>query len=300
MSVVLNNISKIYGNQKALDNIEFSANKGEIIGLLGPNGAGKTTTMKILTCYIPPTEGDAKVCDFSVLEEPMQVRQCIGYLPEHNPLYKEMYVREYLRTVARIFKISNPTKKVDELIELTGLTKESSKRIEFLSKGYRQRVGLAQAMMNDPEVLILDEPTSGLDPNQLVDIRALIKKLGEEKLVIFSSHIMQEVESLCDRVIILNDGKLVADDSMSTLMAQSRGTKVVKVIFKGDMDMGKIQNLEYVTDVKKIGLEYHINMERDVDIRENIFDLAVQDNNKILQMVLDETSIEAVFQSITN
>ncbi len=301
MSITIQGISKIYGAQRALDNVSFSAKPGEIIGLLGPNGAGKTTTMKILTCFIPPSEGTATVCGYDVTKDHLDVRRHIGYLPEHNPLYKEMYVKEYLELIARIFKIKKPGSRIADLIEMTGLTKEQSKKIQFLSKGYRQRVGLAQAMMHDPEVLILDEPTSGLDPNQLMEIRALIKEVGKEKLVLFSSHIMQEVQALCSRVIILDNGKLVADDPISALIGAANGTKQIKVSFKSAMDVGQLKKIEGVQSVDKVGgFDYSIYSDAGIDVREMVFDLAVQQGNKILSMAEADKSIESVFQKITS
>ena len=301
MSIALQGISKIYGSQRALDNVSFDAQPGEIIGLLGPNGAGKTTTMKILTCFIPPSEGTATVCGYDVTKDHLDVRRHIGYLPEHNPLYKEMYVKEYLELIAKIFKINKPASRISDLIEMTGLTKEQSKKIQFLSKGYRQRVGLAQAMMHDPEVLILDEPTSGLDPNQLMEIRSLIKEVGKEKLVLFSSHIMQEVQALCSRVVILDNGKLVADDPISTLIGVGSGTKQIKVSFKTAMDVAALETINGVKSVDKIGgFDYSILSDLDLDIREQIFDLAVQKGNKILTMAQEDKSIESVFQKITS
>ncbi len=227
MSVKVEQLTKVYGTQKAIDQISFEAKKGEVLGFLGPNGAGKTTTMKILTGFIPPTEGSAEVCGLSVLEEPIAIRRKIGYLPEHNPLYKDMYVKEYLRFVAGMYQLSKPKDRIAEMVEMTGLEREQHKPIGALSKGYRQRVGLAQAMLHDPEVLILDEPTSGLDPNQLAEIRALIKKVGQEKTVIFSTHIMQEVQAICDRVIIIRQGELVANDTIDKLGARVESGSVV-------------------------------------------------------------------------
>ncbi len=256
--------------------------------------------MKIITCFIPASEGKAEVCGHAVEENSLEVRKHIGYLPEHNPLYKEMYVREYLELVARIYKLKNRKSRIDELIEKTGLTAESGKKIEFLSKGYRQRVGLAQAMMNDPDILILDEPTSGLDPNQLVDIRSLIKDLGKEKLVLFSSHIMQEVQALCDRVIILNEGKLVADDPIDLLANRVKGGRQISIEFKKPIDIEHIQSISGVQEVKK-GLKntYEIFANTDQDIREELFDLAVKHNNKLLALTQDELSIESIFQKVT-
>lgn len=291
----------MYGAQKALDNVSFSAQPGEIIGLLGPNGAGKTTTMKILTCFIPASEGLAKVCGYDVNEDHLEVRRHIGYLPEHNPLYKEMYVKEYLELIARIFKIQKPSQRISDLIEMTGLTKEQSKKIQFLSKGYRQRVGLAQAMMHDPEVLILDEPTSGLDPNQLLEIRSLIRELGKEKLVLFSSHIMQEVQALCDRVIILDNGKLVTDDRISTLVGSSAGNYRMNVLFKNKMDDNKLLAIDGVEKVEQEkGNSYFIYFDAEKNVSEDIFDLTVKEGNKILRMAQEDKSIESVFQKITS
>ncbi|MCR5588324.1 MAG: ATP-binding cassette domain-containing protein [Bacteroidales bacterium] len=212
-------ISKLYGEQRAVDHATFSVKKGEIVGLLGPNGAGKSTLMKILTCYIPPTEGDATVCGHSIYDDTLEVRRCIGYLPEHNPLYLDMYVREYLRFAAGLGGVKNQNERADEMIELTGLTPEANKRIGQLSKGYRQRVGLAQALIHDPQVLILDEPTTGLDPNQLEFIRSVIRNAGKDKAVLLSTHIMQEVEAMCSRAIIMGHGRILADESISGLTA---------------------------------------------------------------------------------
>ena len=212
-------ISKLYGEQRAVDHATFSVKKGEIVGLLGPNGAGKSTLMKILTCYIPPTEGDATICGHSIYDDTLEVRRCIGYLPEHNPLYLDMYVREYLRFAAGLGNVKNPQERTDEMIELTGLTPEANKRIGQLSKGYRQRVGLAQALIHDPQVLILDEPTTGLDPNQLEFIRNVIRNASKDKAVLLSTHIMQEVEAMCSRAIIMGHGRILADESISGLTA---------------------------------------------------------------------------------
>ncbi len=218
MSIQVSGLTKLYDTQKAVDGISFEVKKGEIAGFLGPNGAGKSTTMKMITGYLPPTSGTATVCGFDVVEKPMEVRKRVGYLPEANPLYFEMYVREYLEFSAGIHKIgADKGKRIEEMIEMTGLLKEAHKKIGALSKGYKQRVGLAQAMLHDPEVLILDEPTSGLDPNQIVEIRDLIKRIGADKTVLLSTHIMQEVQAMCSRVIIINNGKIVADDSIGHL-----------------------------------------------------------------------------------
>ncbi len=218
--IEINDISKLYGEQRAVDHVSFSVNQGEIVGLLGPNGAGKSTLMKILTCFIPPSEGEASICGHSIYDDTLAVRRCIGYLPEHNPLYLEMFVREYLRFAAGLSGVKNVGQRADEMIELTGLQPEANKRIGQLSKGYRQRVGLAQALIHDPQVLILDEPTTGLDPNQLEFIRNVIRNSGKNKAVLLSTHIMQEVEAMCSRAVIINHGRIVADESMNGLNAK--------------------------------------------------------------------------------
>ena len=219
--LVVNNISKLYGQQRALDGVSFSIKPGEIVGLLGPNGAGKSTLMKIITCFIPPSDGEVTVCGHSIFDEPQQVCRCIGYLPEHNPLYTDMYIPEFLRFTADIYGIKDSKKRVDEMIELTGLTPELGKKIGALSKGFRQRVGLAQAMIHAPQVLILDEPTTGLDPNQLEEIRKVIRNAGKHKIILLSTHIMQEVEAMCSRAIIINHGQIVADSSIEDLKGKS-------------------------------------------------------------------------------
>jgi len=231
MSILVDKVTKFYGEQKALDNISFEIGSGEIVGFLGPNGAGKSTMMKILTTYITPSYGSAKVCDFDVVEKALDVRKQIGYLPEHNPLYLDMYVKEYLQFVAGIYKLKNKKEKVLSIIKKVGLEPEMRKKIGELSKGYRQRVGLAQAMIHDPKVLILDEPTSGLDPNQLVEIRSLIKEIGKEKTVMLSTHIMQEVQAICDRIIIINKGEIAADDKAEDLLSK-HNTDDLELVFK--------------------------------------------------------------------
>ena len=227
MSIVVSNITKEYGKQKALNKVSLSVSSGEIVGFLGPNGAGKSTLMKIICCYLPPSEGTIKVCGLDVMEQSMEVRKKVGYLPEHNPLYLDMYVKEYLEFVGRFYHVQNLNKRVAEMVEMTGLSVEQSKKIGQLSKGYRQRVGLAQAIIHDPQVLILDEPTTGLDPNQLSEIRALIKELGKNKTVMLSTHIMQEVEAICERAIIINKGEIVADNSISDMV--KKGETLEKV-----------------------------------------------------------------------
>lgn len=300
MSVVVDHITKIYGTQRAVDDISFEAKRGEILGLLGPNGAGKSTTMKMLTCFLDPTEGTASVNGHDILTAPNEVRRNIGYLAEHNPIYPEMYVKEFLEIVARIFKITAPQQRIAEIIEMTGLGLEQHKPIGALSKGYRQRVGLAQALIHDPEVLILDEPTSGLDPNQLAEIRQLIRGLGQSKTVIFSSHILQEVQALCDRVVILNHGKIVANDSIGNL-AQTDGKKrMLEVQFLKAFDQSLLQSTFGESRIKAISTtKFEIESPVELDLRESIFDLAVAQQNKILAMSQEEASVEDVFQQLT-
>jgi ABC-2 type transport system ATP-binding protein len=300
MSIKVQHLTKIFGEQKAVNNISFEAKKGEVLGFLGPNGAGKTTTMKILTCYLPQTEGKAEVCGYDVASHSMEVRECIGYLPEHNPLYKDMYVKEYLAFVARLHKIGNPAKRVGEMIEMTGLGQEQNKLISALSKGYRQRVGLAQAMLHDPQVLILDEPTSGLDPNQLIEIRSLIKQMGREKTVVFSTHIMQEVQALCDRVIIINKGKIVADDPIGSLQNRVTGEMVVTVEFHQPAKETELRQIRYVKRVEALGKNrWHVVSDLDKDIRGDIFRFAVDHHLTLLEMHREVFSVEDVFQELT-
>ena len=300
MSVIVQNLTKVYGQQKAVNNISFEAKKGEVLGFLGPNGAGKTTTMKIVTCFIPQTEGIAEVCGFDVAKDPLAVRSRIGYLPEHNPLYKDLYVKEYLSFVAGLHKVKNKRQRVAEMIERTGLEREQNKIIGSLSKGYRQRVGLAQAMLHDPEVLILDEPTSGLDPNQLIEIRRLIKELGEEKTVIFSTHIMQEVQALCDRVIIINKGEMVANDTIETLQQKVTGETVVTVEFAQKILQKELNKIEQIKTIKSLGNgRWQLVSEQNKDIRANIFNFAVANDLTLLEMKKEQYSVEDVFQELT-
>lgn len=300
MSVKINQLTKIYGDQRAVDNLSFSVEKGEILGFLGPNGAGKTTTMKILTCFIPQTEGTAEVCGYDTASSPMEVRSQIGYLPEHNPLYKDMYVREYLRFVAGLHKLSGARARVDEMIEQTGLTREQNKLIGALSKGYRQRVGLAQAMLHDPQVLILDEPTSGLDPNQLVEIRQLIKNIGDEKTVIFSTHIMQEVQAICDRVLIINKGKAVANEKIDALQGIISNAQTIAVEFKEKTTNALLQQIPGVQSAQNTsGGVWELVVDEEGDAREAIFKFAVKNNLTLLAMQKQVRSVENVFQELT-
>lgn len=300
MSIEVKNITKVYGEQRALDDVSFSVKSGEIIGFLGPNGAGKSTMMKIVTCYLPPTEGSAKVSGYDVEENSIEVRKRVGYLPEHNPLYLDMYVKEYLEFVAGMCKVQNPKSKVIEMIEKTGLGPEQHKLIGALSKGYRQRVGLAQAMIHDPEVLILDEPTSGLDPNQLVDIRALIKNLGKEKTVLFSTHIMQEVEAISDRVIIINKGKIVADSSTKDLQAKTSGKQVFTVEVENDIEKKIFEKIPGIDSVEKVGdRKWKLISSSKQDLRSAIFQYAVEQKLSILTLSKEEQRLEDIFRQLT-
>ena len=300
MSVKVQNLTKIYGEQRAIDSISFEAKKGEILGFLGPNGAGKTTTMKILTCFIPQSSGVAEVNGFDVEKNPLEVRRQVGYLPEHNPLYKDMYVREYLEFVAGVHKLDKKKQRVAEMIERVGLSVEQAKPIGALSKGYRQRVGLAQAMLHDPSVLILDEPTTGLDPNQLVEIRRLIKDLGKEKTVIFSTHIMQEVQALCDRVMIINKGEIVANDTIDMLQNRIKGETLVTVEFAQNIDNQRLLKISNVKNVKILGdNKYQLASDMSKDIRAEVFRFAVDNNLTLLEMHKEVFSVADVFQELT-
>lgn len=300
MSIVVENLSKLYGEQKAIDNLNFSVEKGEILGFLGPNGAGKTTTMKILTCFLPQSSGKAFINGMDVSKESKPIKRLIGYLPEHNPLYHDMYIKEYLHWVAKLHKIPNRKNRIEELITLIGLEREQKKKIGSLSKGYKQRVGLAQAIIHDPEVLILDEPTSGLDPNQLVEIRKLIKNIGQDKTVIFSSHIMQEVEALCSRVIILDKGQLIADDPISRLAGRVSERKQLKVQFEQPVSAENWKKISEIIEVKSdTNSQYILYSKIEDDIRKKVFKLAVDMNNPILGMHQDDASVEEVFQLLT-
>jgi ABC-2 type transport system ATP-binding protein len=301
MSVKVSGLTKIYGSQRAVDTLSFEAKKGEVLGFLGPNGAGKTTTMKMISCFIPQTSGKASVCGYDTDIDPMEVRKKIGYLPEHNPLYKEMYIKEYLTFIAGVHGISNKRQRVEEMIELTGLQREQNKQIGQISKGYKQRVGLAQAMIHDPEVLILDEPTSGLDPNQLVEIRSLIKQLGKQKTVIFSTHIMQEVQAVCDRVVIINKGKLVANDDISTLQIKARGESIVSVQFLEKASKEKLYKIKNVIAVNPLEHNrFQLSAKLGEDVRPDLFRFAVQNNLTIIELRQEVSSVEDVFQQLTS
>lgn len=296
MSIQLTSITKVYGKQKAVNNISFSAKKGEIVGFLGPNGAGKSTTMKILTGYIQPTEGTVLVNDINVLTNSITTRKDIGYLPEHNPLYLDMYVKEYLRFHAEIHTIATDT--IQETISKVGLDKEAHKKIGQLSKGYRQRVGLAAAILHDPDVLILDEPTTGLDPNQLVEIRALIKELGKDKTVLFSTHIMQEVEAVCDRVIIINNGEIVIDKELAALKDSNQ--QIIKVGFDYKIEEQFLKRLANISEIKNnYDNSWTLTFESQEDMRPKLFDFAQEYGLKILELNSENKNLESLFRELT-
>ena len=299
MSIIVNNITKLYGEQKALNDVSFTVETGQIVGFLGPNGAGKSTMMKIITCYIPPTQGTVKVCGFDILDQSIEVKKQIGYLPEHNPLYLDMYVKEFLEFVGGLYKIKNLKSRVAEMIELTGLQVEQKKKIGALSKGYRQRVGLAQAIIHDPKVLIMDEPTTGLDPNQLEEIRSLIKTLGKEKTVMLSTHIMQEVEAVCDKVIIINKGEIVANEATSTLQ-KNTNKQIYTVEFDKAVSKNSLKSIAGVTEVNQIhDNTWQISTGAEKDIRKEIFDFAVSNKLSVLTLNKEEQKLEDVFKSLT-
>lgn len=300
MSVAIEGLTKIYGDQKAIDGVGFSAKPGEILGFLGPNGAGKTTTMKIIAGFLTPTSGTAKVCGLDVAEHSLETRRKLGYLPEHNPLYKDMYVREYLAFVARIHRIPSPSSRIKDLIEQTGLTQERNKLIRDLSKGYRQRVGLAQALMHDPEVLILDEPTTGLDPNQLSEIRALIRSLGASKTLIFSTHIMQEVEAVCNRAIIINKGRIVADEPIAQLKQRLQGARVLTIEWKTSPKPVLFEKMNGLLRYSALGNNrFRLYSAADTDLREQVFRFSVDSGLVLLEMQQENSSLEDIFQQIT-
>ena len=298
MSIKVKKLSKLYGTQKALTEVSFEINKGEIVGFLGPNGAGKSTLMKILSGYMPQTNGDAKICNLDINENSIETRSRIGYLPEHNPLYLDMYVKEYLEFVANIYNVNH--KYIDEMIKKTGLLKEQHKLIHSLSKGYRQRVGLAQALIHNPEVLILDEPTTGLDPNQLIEIRSLIKEVGREKTVLLSTHIMQEVEAICDRVIIINKGQIVANKTITELQKSKGNRKLITVEFDKKAEKKELMKIGNVLEARELkGNKYQIFSDSKFDLRPTLFEFAVNNELTVLQMNMEEQKLESIFQELT-
>ncbi len=300
MSIEVKNLVKIYGEQKAINNISFSVSKGEIVGFLGPNGAGKSTTMKIITGYLKADGGTAKVSGIDVNDDPIAVKKKIGYLPEANPLYYDMYVKEYLEFIAGVHQISNAKSQISRVIELTGLQVEQKKKLGQLSKGYKQRAGLAAALIHDPEVLILDEPTSGLDPNQIIEIRNVIKEQGKNKTVLFSSHILQEVEAICDRVIIINKGQMVADDRLSNLRNRNSATSTVRVSFKEALEAEWMQRLPASQTVNKLdAYTWQINTIKPEELRKQLLELSLQHNLNIVSLQTEGSSLEDVFRSLT-
>ena len=302
MSVKVNAVTKIYGTQKALDNVSFEIGSGQVIGFLGPNGAGKSTMMKIISCYIPQNSGTVTVNGFDTVEQSIDVRKLVGYLPEHNPLYLDMYIKEYLSFIAGLHMKQNQVEKsVREMVELTGLGPEQKKKIGALSKGYRQRVGLAQAMIHNPEVLILDEPTSGLDPNQLVDIRALISNIGKQKTVILSTHIMQEVEAICNRVIIINKGKIVADDKTEVIQQKTQPHSTLEVEFESEVSLSLLKTLPGINRIESLGTnKFKFISPAGTDLRSDLFAFAVSNNLKVLTLQKTESSLEDVFHQLTS
>jgi ABC-2 type transport system ATP-binding protein len=300
MSIIVKNVSKQYGSQWALDNVSFEIPKGQIVGFLGPNGAGKSTMMKIITSFIPSTSGKVEVNGFDVATKSMDSRRIIGYLPEHNPLYMEMYVREYLAFMAGIYKMDNIHSRVENMIDRVGLGVEAHKKIGTLSKGYRQRVGLAQALIHDPQVLILDEPTSGLDPNQLIEIRSLIQDMGKEKTVMFSTHIMQEVEAICSRAIIINKGKLIADQSTQDLKKFGSST-VLHIEIGDEVSAGFWKSIDGVEEVRSVGpKQWELVTRTDKDLRRDVSDKLSKSGYLLLAMSVKEQRLEDIFKDLTN
>lgn len=300
MSITISNLTKTYGSQKAIDNISFDAGNNSIIGFLGPNGAGKSTTMKIVTGYLEADSGTVTINGININTNPLQTKKQIGYLPEGNPLYYEMYVREYLSFVASVHKLKTGTKKrIEDVINLTGLTNESKKKTGQLSKGYKQRVGLAAALIHDPDVLILDEPTSGLDPNQIIEIRQVIKELGKNKTVLFSSHILQEVESICDRVIIINKGKIVADDTLVNLQSAHKNSHTVIAEFGKKISIKFLEELEGAENVQEISNQYHIQTLDPEKIKKQLLKFSLQNNLDILSLQSKSKSLEEIFRNLT-
>ena len=300
MSIKVDSLTKVYGTQLAVDHISFELKKGEIVGFLGPNGAGKSTTRKMITGYLPPTDGTALVSGFDVQKQPMEVRKRVGYLPEANPLYYEMYVREYLEFTAGIHKLGKAKDRIEEMISLTGLNKEAHKKIGALSKGYKQRVGLAQAMLHNPEVLILDEPTSGLDPNQIVEIRDLIIRIGKEKTVLLSTHIMQEVQAMCSRVIIISGGKLVADDSIEALQQSNTKQGAVLVSFENNVDQNLLARLKNVKRVESLGSnKWRLHTNKPDELRKEVMKWALDQDINISTIQSESQSLEDVFRTLT-
>jgi ABC-2 type transport system ATP-binding protein len=305
MSIEVRNLLKVYGEQKAVNNISFKVDRGEIVGFLGPNGAGKSTTMKMITGYLGPDGGEAIVSGIKVLDQPLEAKKKIGYLPEANPLYYDMYVREYLAFISEVHNVKNAKQTIEKVISLTGLKIESNKKLGQLSKGYKQRAGLAAALIHDPEVLILDEPTSGLDPNQIVEIREVIRQQGKDKTVLFSSHILQEVEAICDRVIIINKGKIVADDRLSNLRKGSKQKHAVIVQFDVNVETGLLgglqasENIDLIPSTAGGGFTFRIETSNPEVMRKQILELALLHNLNIVSLQSETQSLEDIFRNLT-
>lgn len=300
MSIKVSGLKKLYGEQKAVDNISFSIEQGEIVGFLGPNGAGKSTTMKMITGYLAPDSGDIEVAGVRIKDQPNESKKKIGYLPEANPLYFDMYVREYLDFIAGVHEVKDPAKTIEEVIKLTGLTPEKHKKIGQLSKGYKQRVGLAAALIHDPEVLILDEPTSGLDPNQIIEIRDVIRNLGKNKTILFSSHILQEVEALCKRVIIISKGQLVADDQLTNL-SNVNADKQVRVSFRESLESEWLSRLPAVTTTDKKDAQTWLLGTADPEaLNKQLMEMALQHNLNIVSLQSESRNLEEVFRDLTS
>ena len=302
MSIHVHELLKTYGHQKAVNSISFEAKKGEVLGFLGPNGAGKSTTMKIATGYIAPTSGSVRICDIDIQQQALEAKQLIGYLPEHNPLYLSLYVKEYIAFVGGLYGLKGKylRQRVNEMIDLCGLGVEQHKKISALSKGYRQRIGLAQALIHNPEVLILDEPTTGLDPNQIIEIRKLIKNVSQDKTVIFSTHIMQEVQALCDQVIIINKGTIVANDNVARLKELNKGETHLNVVFEKGIDQVLLSQIEGIKAIHKITeTEFTIITESSKSIRSEIVKLATHKEWGLIGITAEESSLEEVFQHLT-
>ncbi|MBN1116748.1 MAG: ATP-binding cassette domain-containing protein [Bacteroidales bacterium] len=299
MTVVVKSFSKFYGSQKAVDSASFTLNKGEITGFIGPNGSGKSTTMKAICGLLEPDEGTIEIIEDSTPDKQVLDEKNIGFLPESNPLYYDLYIKEYLLNVARMYKVKNPSARVEEIMKLTGLDSEKKKKIGQLSKGYKQRVGIAQALVHDPEILILDEPTTGLDPNQLVEVRALIKKISKNKTVLLSTHILQEVEAICDRVLMIHNGKIVKDASTSEILKQDNASSVI-VEFKNPVTDSELKNIKGLINFRKVENKWLIEGRSDVDIRDSIFDFAQESNNRILELQTKNKRLEEVFKEYSS
>lgn len=299
MPISVSGLTKLYGQQKAVNNISFDIPGSEIVGFLGPNGAGKSTTMKIITGYLAADAGNAFVNGINVSSDPLEAKKHVGYLPEGNPLYQDMYVREYLHFIAQTHQLTDEKKRIEEVISLTGLGIESNKKNGQLSKGYKQRVGLAAALIHDPEVLILDEPTTGLDPNQIVEIRQVIKDLGKNKTVLFSSHILQEVESICDRIIIISKGNIVADDTLGNLQLANKNSHIISVVFAQTINIDMLKNLPPAEKVMQNENQYLIHTSEPEKVKKLLLELSLNNNIEILSLQTKDTSLEEVFRNYT-